>query len=172
MKIYYISFGVAGGLILLIACLIRNCLGRRLYRNRESQRNIQIHIQESANEENNHDKEIEEDKKKIELLFDNGFQAQIYSKEIFKNLNTNCSICLEKFIDKKSRISITTCDHIFHFTCLKKWSEENEGHFKCPNCNYDFLKDEPIIIRVLRNTNPTIFENGNKNNIDTVRNLK
>ena len=82
-------------------------------------------------------------------------------------------------------VTLTSCNHIFHYDCLKKWSEKNTGHFKCPNCNYDFLKlEEPIIIYVKKkreehanmnqnlnfNNNINFVENiNNRNNFETLR---
>ena len=65
-----------------------------------------------------------------------------YSLEIFKNNTNNCTICLENYIDQKSLICLTPCNHIFHYDCIKKWSLNNTGLFKCPNCNFDFTKEK------------------------------
>ena len=69
---------------------------------------------------------------------------------------------------------MTSCNHIFHYNCLKKWSEKNTGHFKCPNCNYDFLKEEePMIINVkkTREQHPNINLNLNFNNNNFLENI-
>ena len=57
--------------------------------------------------------------------------------------------------------------HIFHYDCLKSWSENTTEHFKCPNCNYDFLSDdEPIVINVGRKKESNANNNNNFNNFN------
>ena len=120
---------------------IGNSLNRQPIRvnlNRQQRENIQnenqiIHFS-NINQEN-------ENKRKKELLFNDKLYPIIYNKDLFKENNNNiCSICLENYIDQKSLISLTPCNHIFHFECLKQWSMKNTGAFKCPNCNYDFME--------------------------------
>ena len=87
-----------------------------------------------------------------------------YYQNILGNENTSCSICLSYFLDKISIIILTPCNHIFHFSCLQKWGEENIEHFKCPNCNYDFLKEEDNIkIKVEKRNNNKGSNNTNSN---------
>ena len=72
----------------------------------------------------------------------------LISKEFNENYITNncteCTICLEKFIDK-CLICITPCKHIFHYECLNNFVEAIKGKkkpiIKCPLCNYDFLEE-------------------------------
>ena len=103
-----------------------------------------------------------ENENKIKLLFINILYPMIYNKELLKDNNTNCSICLENYIDQKSIISFTPCNHIFHYDCLKNWSFKNTGYFRCPNCNYDFMKENLQTI----NTNNLQNNNNNINNIN------
>ena len=179
-KIYYIISGCIAGIAIVVIVVIKNCMKRKLYVNRARDQNqmndlnrpeIDIYIDQKKQIEN---------KKKIELLFNTKFYPRKYSSNIIKE-NTICSICLEKFEDRKSLISLTSCYHIFHYECLKRWGEENLEQFKCPNCNFDFLKeDEPIIINVninnfinnnliSDNNYLSITSNRNNNNIDTLR---
>ena len=85
-----------------------------------------------------------------------------YSQELFKNNTNNCTICLENYIDQKSLICLTPCNHIFHYDCIKKWSLNNTGLFKCPNCNFDFMKEKEFI-----NSNKLHINQNNINNINT-----
>ena len=47
-----------------------------------------------------------------------------------------CSICLDK-LDKSKDISITSCKHSFHTSCLLKWICNNRGC--CPLCRTTLL---------------------------------
>ena len=174
-KIYYVITGGLISLFILAIIIIKNCLKRKLYRNRDNERN---------NLEN--DEKIDylqqiENRKKIEYLFN----TKLYPKK-YTNINgdneDSCSICLDNFIEEKNLISLTPCGHIFHYQCLKKWAEEKKEQFKCPNCNFDFLKEnEPITLKVQKktinvhnnlNSDNNFLEyriNRNNNNTDTLR---
>ena len=52
-----------------------------------------------------------------------------------------CTICLEDFKDGKSNVSMTPCQHVFHYKCLSNWLMKNVLNPKCPNCNHNFLED-------------------------------
>ena len=165
------------GLIIIIIFIIRICLKRHFCRERTRQENMTNQIV-NINIENNHKKEIEV-KKKIELLFNTKFSAKRYSSNMLPNANTSCSICLENFVKNKSMVSLTSCNHIFHYMCLKKWSQKNTQQFKCPNCNNDFLKDdEPIIIYVKKNReehenmNQNLNFNNNMNFLENINNYE
>ena len=75
---------------------------------------------------------------------------------------------------------MTSCRHIFHYDCLKKWSQNNTQYFKCPNCNNDFLnEDEHIIIYVKKkreeheNMNQNLnFNNNNMNFLENMNNYE
>ena len=64
----------------------------------------------------------------------------IYKKE-YNQYGGGCSICLNKF-NEKSEVSITSCQHVFHYKCIHNWLYKNIKSPKCPNCKYDILKDE------------------------------
>ena len=165
------------GLIIIIIFILRICLKRHFCRERTRQENMMNQIVNINSE--NQKKEIEI-KKKIELLFNTKFKAKRYSSNILPNANTSCSICLEIFIKNKSIVSLTSCKHIFHYDCLKKWSQNNTHYFKCPNCNNDFLKeDEHIIIYVKKkreeheNINQNLnFNNNNMNFLENMNNYE
>ena len=162
-KLYYILFSIGVVIIVVVVIILKICLKRRLLRIDESnnlnRREINIYIERK--------REIET-KEKLELLFNTKLYPAKYFKNISENNNNTCSICLEYFIENKSIISLTPCKHIFHYECLRKWAEGNFEHFKCPNCNYDFLKEneENIIINVTKkkqNENNIMSRNNNIN---------
>ena len=79
--------------------------------------------------------------KKIFLL-KKEFKLIHYSNEI---KTKKCPICVENF-KLESKIILTTCNHIFHYKCLKKFVLENKI-ILCPLCKFDFM---------------SLFENKNK----------
>jgi len=83
----------------------------------------------------------EENRKKIEILLKTTLAKKIYSKNLGLKDGNTCTICIEDFKDKRSRVSVTPCKHIFHFRCLSNWLINNSINPKCPNCNYNLLKD-------------------------------
>lgn len=174
-KIYYIISGSLIGLLILSFMIVKNCLKRKFYRNRNTERNNL-----NRGERIDYQRQIE-NKKKIEMLFNTKLYPLKYTKKMLEFKNTSCSICLENFIEEKSIISLTPCEHIFHYHCLKKWAEENNEQFKCPNCNHDFMKDnEPITIKIakkdvknnnLHSNHNNLINRINNNNIDTLRSI-
>ena len=70
----------------------------------------------------------------------------IEQKKLNKKINTikftedcnykNCTICLEDF-KLKSKLSILSCEHIYHKKCINDWIESKNDtmNVKCPNCN-------------------------------------
>ena len=106
-------------------------------------------------------------KLKIENILENSIINKNVNKlKIMKEKNI-CSICIER-IKLKSRISITTCNHIFHYKCLSTWLYNNIMEPKCPNCQCNLINDENDILilnnKNYRNTNPNEEENSVRNN--------
>ena len=56
-----------------------------------------------------------------------------------------CTICIEEFKVDKSKVSITPCQHVFHFQCLSDWLMKNLINPKCPNCNYNLIQEKNVI---------------------------
>ena len=77
--------------------------------------------------------------KELETLLKKVIKPKKYTNEIAQ-YNFNCTICLEEFNDE-STVGVTQCKHVFHYTCLKKWLNQNVLELRCPNCNYH-LTDE------------------------------
>ena len=53
-----------------------------------------------------------------------------------------CTICLEEFKVDKSIVSVTPCQHVFHFQCISNWLTNNVVNPKCPNCNYNLIQEK------------------------------
>ena len=93
----------------------------------------------------NENEQIENiNKLKINNLFKTILAPKIFHQNDIINDCVCCTICLENFEDKKSIISITACNHIFHYDCLKKWADENIQSFNCPICKKDLIGEENI----------------------------
>ena len=66
--------------------------------------------------------------------------AQFNKKYIIKNYKfsfnqNNCSICLEKFLEKDN-ITYLPCLHLFHENCIFEWLKRKKN---CPICKYKIL---------------------------------
>ena len=174
------AFGVLIGifLIILIILCIKNCFSKSLsfeeeLRNmaEEAERQLQDRLSQmeenERNEYNEQEKLMDDHKKKINILFKTDLKPKIYTKEIDINKVENCIICLMKFKQKKSKISMTSCNHIFHFKCLHKWLYENLISPKCPNCNKLLLENLENNVRkfsIINENNRTLVS-GNRINI-------
>ena len=108
----------------------------------------------------------EENRKKIEILLKTTLAKKIYSKNLGLKDGNTCTICIEDFKDKRSRVSVTPCKHIFHFRCLSNWLINNSINPKCPNCNYNLLKD---FNKQVNNEVLNMNANNNNNNIVTTQ---
>ena len=58
-----------------------------------------------------------------------------YSLYYSKLIMETCSICLRD-IEPKHMVYKLSCNHVFHFTCFKKYMLKTSGIFfvDCPNC--------------------------------------
>jgi hypothetical protein len=175
---------VAIGLITSVGCCIfrfqyqRSRKKRRLImfqRARENMMRIEQEINEMNNNNNSNSvnsENIEEtNKQKLDELFSKQMAEHLYKSE-YNEFGGGCSICLENF-KKKSKVSITPCKHVFHYTCIKDWLYKNVLNPKCPNCNKEVLvkddngkTDETKIIKVRKGKNNN--NNNNNNNINFV----
>ena len=95
-------------------------------------------------------------KLKIKKILENSLiNKRLYKLKILKEKKI-CSICIER-IKLRSTISITNCNHIFHYKCLSTWLYNNIMEPKCPNCQCNLINDMNDIIFVnskkYRNTN-------------------
>ena len=87
----------------------------------------------------------EVNRQKIKELLENELAPIKYNRNLgFKDGNacTVCTICIEDFKVDISKVSVTPCQHVFHFKCLNDWLMKNLLHPKCPNCNYNLLQEK------------------------------
>ena len=96
---------------------------------------------------------------KLNELFETKLAEHLYKKE-YNQYGGGCSICLENF-NKKSKVSITSCSHVFHYKCIHEWLFKNILCPKCPNCNNEILKES-------ENNEKIINDNNNDTNIPKI----
>ena len=83
---------------------------------------------------------LNENKKKIMILFKTVLAAQEYTKSHKVIDCPKCTICYDDFELYNSVVSITPCQHIFHYKCLHNWLNKTAmNNPKCPNCNFDLM---------------------------------
>ena len=185
---YVTAFSVAIMLLLLITCVI--CCITRLYNNK-ARRQLRILMNQRARENmlriqqenmnmanyNDDSENLEEiNKEKLDELFSKQMIEHTYKSE-YNKYGGGCSICLEDF-KKKSKVSKTPCNHVFHYKCIKDWLYKNVKNPKCPNCNKEVVSDDinieekndqAKIIKVKKkaqnNNNNNNSNNNNHNNV-------
>ena len=145
----------------------------RLYIYRQAQANMARIAQENNYyygpefQENSVDLE-QMNKEKLDRLFQTKMKEHLYKKE-YNEFGGGCSICLAEF-KKKSKVSITSCKHVFHYKCIHDWLYKNIRNPKCPNCNNEILNDdEDVKIKKEKATN--IIKVKKKDNINTNINM-
>jgi hypothetical protein len=113
---------------------------------------------------------MEKNRELIKQLLKNILFPKIFNKEIIVNDCENCSICLDAFEPEKSLVSITQCNHVFHYECIKEWIEKNVLNPLCPNCKYALLenleKTEVIMLKHRNNNKKNDKINNDKTNND------
>ena len=109
------------------------------------------------------------------------------NREKYTKYETGCSICLGEF-KPQTKVIITSCEHIFHYTCMIKFlkliekemfEKRNEDNipnflnlFNCPNCKFNILqkrqkeKDEIKEIKIIN-----VEHNMNKNPHNLIRDI-
>ena len=80
----------------------------------------------------------------------------------------NCTICLEHLKIGVDKISLTPCQHVFHYKCLSNWLRNKDTTYKCPVCNCNILEYQNN--NFSDDKNPQ-FVNNNDNNSDNNNNL-
>lgn len=105
-------------------------------------------------------------------LVNGELKGEYYNSKL-NTYNSNCTICLDSYSIKSLVVSLL-CKHIFHKECLKEWLEKNICNPKCPNCNFNVLKniyvDEKLNLntrinrRNIYDNNNNINQNNNNNN--------
>ena len=148
----YITIG-----LIFLACLfcglIVYCLSKKISENaRLRQRTLlELAMARQRGEYINEDREsnsnsgemniLDENRKKIGILFKTILAPKKFNKSFGVKDGNTCTICIEDFIERKSRVSITQCQHVFHYKCISNWLNQNIINPKCPNCNYNLIKD-------------------------------
>ena len=145
-------------------------------------------IQEEPEDNKSKAYKLNENKKKLLILFKSILRPQEYTKTHKKIYSQKCTICYEDFELYISVVSITPCQHIFHYRCLNNWLNKNILNPKCPNCNLDLMsvdinkikqkyqnnsqnisiKREESINENLLNKNNSKNSNNNVNNINNI----
>jgi hypothetical protein len=175
------------GLILAIIAIIIICIGcsiivycfskkisenARIRHNQILEARLQRQMILNYNEINNEENERIRNKKIIEnkLKDPNLLGEKICEKE-HEKYGTNCTICLEELKIGVSKVSVTPCQHVFHYKCLFNWLMKKDSTFKCPVCNFNlldskienekFIIKDPENIRINRRNNQ-----GNNNNTE------
>ena len=163
-------------IICIVFCIIRyynkkaqNQLLLLTYqRARENMQRIEQEINNNELSKENSENIEETNKEKLDKLFSKTMSEHLYKNE-YNQYGGGCSICLENF-KKKSIVSITPCNHVFHFKCIKNWLYKNIKNPKCPNCNKDVLTfeeepqtDDPQIIKVRKKYRTSRVLNNNLN---------
>ena len=175
-------------LVVLFFAIVIGCIifcSYRMYKNNEARKAARLYIyrQAQANmariaQENNYyyGPEFQENsvdleqmnKEKLDRLFRTKMVEHLYKKE-YNEFGGGCSICLAEF-KKKSKVSITSCKHVFHYKCIHDWLYKNIRNPKCPNCNNEILNDdEDVKIKKEKATN--IIKVKKKDNINTNINM-
>ena len=183
---YVTAFSIVIMVLLLMTCVI--CCITRLYNNKarrqlrilmnQRARENMIRIQqENDNMEFDDSENIEEiNRLKLDELFTKQMAEHTYKSE-YNKYGGGCSICLEDF-KKKSKVSKTPCNHVFHHKCIKDWLQKNAKNPKCPNCNKEVISDdisidekgekidEANIIKVKKKSQTNNHENVLNNNLN------
>ena len=140
-----VTFAIGFVIILIIftvICCTSNYLNRRTrehLRLLRAQRDLQIYQPMDMGSEVNQDELKENNTEKLTKIFEVLMPEHLYKKE-YNQYGGGCSICLENF-KKNSKVSITTCNHVFHYKCINEWLFKNILCPKCPNCNHEILED-------------------------------
>lgn len=88
----------------------------------------------------------ERKKKLLNKYKKNYFLQEIVKPIIYKNNYLIqegvdlCPICLQNFLSDTSKIFITSCKHIFHFYCFKKYILSS-SQCECPICKFNFFSN-------------------------------
>ena len=96
---------------------------------------------EEEDEETKQQRIENENKLKIDFALKNYLKPKKFLKKYGTKDGNTCTICIDDFKEKKSRVSVTPCNHVFHYKCLSNWLSKNVINPKCPNCNYNLIQD-------------------------------
>ena len=162
-------------IILLIITFTIYCISR-FYNNKarrqlrmlmiQRARENMLRIEQENNNINNYNENNENleeiNKEKLDKLFTKKMAEHLYKSE-YNQYGGGCSICLENF-KKKDKVSVTPCNHVFHYKCIKDWLYKNVKNPKCPNCNKEVLVNDENDDKTKINENQIIKVNKKQNN--------
>lgn len=146
-KLAYVISSLITFAILIIIITIICCITNYMNRKARKQLRELLAIRARENMERIMREEqtivVREDEKERNLsclkkLFETTMVEHQYKTE-YNKYGGGCSICLDTF-NKKSKVSKTPCNHVFHYKCIKDWLFKNARIPKCPNCNFEVLK--------------------------------
>ncbi len=105
-------------------------------------------------------------KKKIEeLLNDPECLGSKICKKEYEKYGNNCTICLEEFKVDKDYVSVTPCEHVFHYKCLSNYMKKSITNTHCPNCNGDLLvQAKTKTIQIERKNNDNVISRNTTRN--------
>ena len=155
------KFGVIASIIItilfigiMVGCVV--FCAYRMYKNNEARRAARLYMYQQAQanmarieqengyyEDSNQEDSVDIEKinkEKLDQLFRTKMAEHLYKKQ-YNEFGGGCSICLAEF-KKKSKVSITSCKHVFHYDCIHDWLYKNIRNPKCPNCNNEILNDD------------------------------
>ena len=128
---------------LLFLGIISVCVRNRIRRNRNNLRRLIQRENFILDLFTNPREQLEiENKIKIENLFQTTMVPKEFQQKDLVNDCASCIICLQNFEDKKSIVCTTSCNHMFHYDCLKAWADSKAMSFKCPICKKNLLENE------------------------------
>ena len=135
--------------------------------------NMDNEIQEENENNKSKSQKLIENKKKLMILFKTILGAQEYTKTQKKMDCPKCTICYDDFELNNSVVSITPCQHIFHYRCLHNWLNKNAIHnLKCPNCNFDLMSIDINQLRQKMQNNSLKREGSVNENLLSNNNIK
>ena len=143
----YITIG-----IIILSCILCAlaiyCLSKKISENaRLRQRALfeiamaHQHGEDNEDEESEQNRIEKENKLKIKYALRNSLKPKKFLKKYGTKDGNTCTICIEDFKEKVSKVSITPCKHVFHYQCLSNWLVKNVMNPKCPNCNYNLIQN-------------------------------
>ena len=144
----YVTIGLVIVACLLCALIIY-CLSKKISENARIRQRVLLQLAMARQrggindrESNSNEVDVEEEnRKKIETLLQTTLKQKDFNKKYGIKDGNICTICIDEFKEKKSKVSLTPCQHVFHYKCLRKWLLQNVLNPKCPNCNYNLIQD-------------------------------
>ena len=143
----YITIGVII-LSCILCALAIYCLSKKISENARLRQRALFDIAmahqngEEIDDEESEQKRIEnENKLKIKYALKHSLKPKRFLKKYGTKDGNTCTICIEDFKEKVSKVSITPCKHVFHYQCLSNWLVKNVMNPKCPNCNYNLIQN-------------------------------